>query len=190
MDITAKNICKAYGDNTVLNEYSEVFREGEITAIMAPSGRGKTTLLRLILGLEKPDSGSIIGVPEKCAAVFQEDRLCPGRSVLGNIRIAVGRRVPEERIAVMLERLELAESRNIPAEQLSGGMARRTALARALLYEGGLLVLDEPFNGLDEKNRRIAADTIQEYAKGKTVLLVTHREEDANLLGAKRIVSL
>lgn len=190
MDITIKMVCKAYGENTVLKDYSEVFRGGAVTAIMAPSGRGKTTLLRLILGLEKPDGGTITGVPERCAAVFQENRLCPGRSVLGNIRIAAGRRIPEEQVAAMLDRLGLTESRDVPAEQLSGGMARRTALARALLYDGDLLVLDEPFNGLDEKNRRIAAEMILEYGKGKTILLVTHREEDANLLGAGRIVRL
>ena len=184
MDIVLNSLRKSYDGRPVLTDYSDVFEAGQVHAIMAPSGRGKTTLLRLILGLEVPDAGSITGVPRRKAAVFQENRLCPGLSVLGNIRAVVGRRVPEGEILVLLDRLGLADSARLPAGSLSGGMARRAALARALLYRGELLTLDEPFTGLDEENRLAAAEAIRAYSAGKTVLLVTHRQEDAALLHA------
>ena len=136
MDIRVNNISKSYGEKQVLSHFSACFPRGEVSAVMAPSGRGKTTLLRLILGLEKPDAGEITGVPEAKSALFQEDRLCPELSVLGNIRMVTGRTVPEEEIRRLLAFLGLEESVETPARALSGGMARRTALARALLYPG------------------------------------------------------
>lgn len=190
MDIILKNISKSFGENSVLQNFSAVIPQGEVTAVTAPSGRGKTTLLRLILGLERPDSGEISGVPEKCAAVFQEDRLCPELSVSGNIRMAVGRTASRQQIDDMLRQLGLGDSGDKPAGQLSGGMARRAALARALLYGGDLLVLDEPFNGLDSENRQLAAEAIKKYASGLTVLLVTHRQEDLELLGAGNVIEI
>ena len=190
MDIVLNSLRKSYDGRLVLTDYSDVFEAGQVHAIMAPSGRGKTTLLRLILGLEAPDAGSITGVPRRKAAVFQENRLCPGLSVLGNIRAVVGRRVPEGEILVLLDRLGLADSAQLPAGSLSGGMARRAALARALLYRGELLTLDEPFTGLDEENRLAAAEAIRAYSAGKTVLLVTHRQEDVALLHATRCHTL
>lgn len=190
MDILIKSVSKKYADHRVFHNFSQVIPKGETTALMAPSGKGKTTLLRLILGLEKPDSGEITGIPERCAAVFQEDRLCPELSVLGNIRMAVGRNVSRQQMDEMLRELGLADAADKPANQLSGGMARRAALARALLYDGELLVLDEPFNGLDGENREMAAAAIKKYAAGRTVLLVTHRQEDLTLLGARHVIEI
>lgn len=182
MDICVEKVCKSYGDKQVLRDFSARFPQGRVSALTAPSGGGKTTLLRLILGLERPDSGRITGVPARKSAVFQEDRLCPAISVLGNLRMVLGREVPEGEILRLLDLLELAEAVHTPAEQLSGGMARRAALARALLYPGELLVLDEPFNGLDPQTRARAAQAIGEYARGRTVLLVTHHREEQTLL--------
>ena len=190
MDIRVNNISKSYGEKQVLSHFSACFPQGEVSAVMAPSGRGKTTLLRLILGLEKPDAGEITGVPEAKSALFQEDRLCPELSVLGNIRMVTGRTVPEEEIRRLLAFLGLEESVETPARALSGGMARRTALARALLYPGELLVLDEPFNGLDSGARERAAQAIVRYAPERTVLLVTHRREELELLNASRLVEI
>lgn len=190
MDIRVNNISKAYGEKQVLSRFSACFPQGAVSAIMAPSGRGKTTLLRLILGLEKPDEGEITGVPEAKSALFQEDRLCPELSVLANIRMVTGRAVPEEQIRQLLEFLGMGGSGETPACRLSGGMARRAALARALLYPGELLVLDEPFNGLDADTRQRAAQAIARYAAGRTILLVTHRREDLELLNARRLVEI
>ena len=175
-----QNVSKAYGGKPVLSHFSAVLAPGGRYALMGPSGVGKTTLLRLILGLEKPDGGKITGVPGKKSAVFQESRLIPELTVRGS-------RFPEAEITAMLTRLDLTDCLDTPAANLSGGQQRRSALARALLYGGELLVLDEPFTGLDEDNRRKALDAIRAYPKEAIVLLVTHSREDAEALGAEII---
>ena len=90
MDLILKDISKAYGENQVLDHISLTFPQGSRTCVMAPSGRGKTTLLRVILGLTKPDQGIVTGRPAKIAAVFQEDRLCGNLTVGGNLRMVCG----------------------------------------------------------------------------------------------------
>lgn len=190
MDIVLTDICKAYGEKTVLEHFSCVIPQGSICAVMAPSGAGKTTLLRLILGLEKCTSGMVNGIPLSKSALFQEDRLFPGMTVLANLRAVLSRKVPEETILSMLDRLGLSECAGQKAAELSGGMARRTALARALLYEGDLLALDEPFNGLDEENRLRAADVIRYFRNGRTTILITHRKDDLELLGVTQVITL
>ena len=132
-------------------------QSGEFVVVCGESGCGKTTLLRLILGLETPDGGEIAGVPARRAAVFQEDRLCPQLTALENVLLISGRK-KEREARDMLARLGLGESLAVPAAELSGGMRRRCALARALCAEFDLLVFDEPFKGLDEANRRAAMD--------------------------------
>lgn len=189
MDIQLLNVCKAYGQQTVLQNFSCIIPGGSVCAVMAPSGTGKTTLLRLLLGLERPDSGSILGIPNKKAALFQEDRLCMNLSAETNIRMVTGRQVSREQITSLLNRLGL-ENEKKPVSELSGGMRRRTALARALLCSSELLVLDEPFTGLDEENRLLAADAILEYRNSRTLIFVTHRQEDLSLLGAEQVVRL
>lgn len=189
MDIILSCVCKAYADKPVLQDFSCRIPAGSVCAVMAPSGGGKTTLLRLILGLEKPDSGTISGVPKEKSALFQEDRLCPGLSAAANIRMAVPH-CPEGEIRQLLGDLGLADSRNLPAAQLSGGMARRAALARALLAPGELLILDEPFTGLDADSHRLAAETILSHRRNRTLLLVTHDPQDLPLLCADQCITL
>lgn len=181
MDIVLKEVSKSYGGKQVLSNFSCTIPEGSVCAVMAPSGAGKTTLLRLILGLEKPDRGEVLGVPREKGVLFQEDRLCPRLSVLKNIRMAVGKAGAEQAKA-LLDFLGLADCADQPAGQLSGGQARRAALARALLASGQLLALDEPFTGLDDAARLRAAEAIRAYRRGRTLLLITHRQEDLPLL--------
>lgn len=190
MDLILNDICKAYGGNKVLEHVSLTFPQGSRTCIMAPSGRGKTTLLRILLGLTGPDSGTVAGRPVKTAAVFQEDRLCGNLTVGANLRMVCGRTRKDPEIRALLTALGIGETLDLPASQLSGGMARRAALARALLADPELLILDEPFTGLDDAARERSAAAIREWAPGATVLLVTHRKEDAALIGAARIVEL
>lgn len=179
------HISKAYGSKPVLQDLTLSFPQGGRWAVMAPSGTGKTTLLRILLGLEAPDSGTVSGVPHNTAAVFQEDRLCKNLTVRGNLRMVLGRSYREAEAVALLARLGLENCLDLPASQLSGGMARRVALARALLTKPALLILDEPFTGLDEAARLRCAEAIRDLPGDITVLLVTHREEDAALLGAK-----
>lgn len=185
-----KNICKAYGEKPVLENVTLSFAQGCRVCLMAPSGRGKTTLLRIVLGLEKPDSGTLSGVPAKTAAVFQEDRLCKSLTVGANLHMALGKAYSEETAQEMLASLGIGDTLSMPADQLSGGMTRRAALARALLTEPELLILDEPFTGLDDHARELCGKAIRALPEKTTILLVTHREADAAMIGAERIVRL
>lgn len=184
--IRIENLSKSYGDTCVLRDFSARLPLGETTVITGVSGGGKTTLLRLILGLEAPDAGTIAGVPEARAAVFQEDRLCPQLTALENVLFAAGRKKePEARR--LLSRLGLGDSMDAAASALSGGMRRRCALARALCTEHEILVLDEPFKGLDAETRRAAMEAVRESSHDKTVLLVTHDAAEADFFGENRL---
>ncbi len=190
MDIVLKNLCKSYGDHIVLNQFSAILPEGQVTAVMAPSGRGKTTLLRILMGLEQADSGSISGLSgKKISAVFQEDRLCKNLSPVSNIRLVAPELKKTEIIAAM-KQVGLTGCFSQPVRELSGGMKRRVAILRALLADYDVLFLDEPFKGLDAETRQLViADTRQKSA-GKTVILITHEEEDASLMGAYQILTI
>lgn len=189
MDIELKDVSKSYEGKQIFSHFSCTIPQGSCCAVMAPSGAGKTTLLRLILGLEQPDGGEILGVPLEKAVLFQEDRLCPQLSVLKNIRMAV-RKCGTEQTKALLEFLGLADCAEQPAAKLSGGQARRVSLARALLASGQLLALDEPFTGLDEASRLRAAEAIRAYRRGRTLLLITHRQEDLPLLEVTERIDL
>ena len=187
MDIIVRNLTKSYGGREVLRGVSFTAGEG-VTCVMAPSGSGKTTLLRLILGLEAPESGEV-SVPPGCrfAAVFQEDRLLEGLDALENLRFVLGPDLEEPAAWSLLEELGLGDVGNKPVRTYSGGMKRRLALARALLTPSDVLVLDEPFTGLDGDNRLRALECVRRAAAGKPVLLVTHDPRDAADLGARRV---
>ena len=185
--ISIEHISNSYGETVVFRDFSARLPLGETSVITGVSGGGKTTLLRLILGLETPDEGTITGVPARRAAVFQEDRLCPQLTALENVLLIAGRK-REREARDMLVRLGLGESLAVPAAELSGGMRRRCALARALCAEFDLLALDEPFKGLDEANRRAAMDAVRGALSGdKTVLLVTHDAAEAEFFGGNRL---
>ena len=183
-----KNLCKAYGDLPVLESVSFTAGVG-VTALWGPSGVGKTTLLRILLGLEKPDSGELMGMAVRWSAVFQEDRLLEGLDALGNLRFALGTDYEEAKAAAMLTALGLTWETGKPVGAWSGGMKRRLALARALLAPSEAIALDEPFTGLDDENRQRAIRAIRRVAETKPVLLVTHDRTELNLLRAN-IVNL
>ena len=185
MELTVENLTKHYGGQPVLQGVSFTLREG-VTCLMAPSGAGKTTLLRILLGLEKADGGRVTGLAgRRISAVFQEDRLLPGMDAEGNLRFVLGTAWDEGRAAALLGELGLAAVGEKPVRDYSGGMQRRLALARALLIPFDLLLLDEPFAGLDRDNRDRAANCVRRHGAGRTVLAVTHDERDAAALGAE-----
>ncbi len=188
MSILIQDVFKSYNGRPVLRGVSCEIPSGSRWAILAPSGAGKTTLLRLLLGLEAPDSGHISGVP-RAAVLFQENRLLSRCSAIRNLRMTVPR--AKQEIPVLLTALGLDQaSQEKPVCQLSGGQARRVALARALLAPGALLILDEPFTGLDEETHLLAARCIQSSLRNRTLLLVTHRTEDLPLLGIRQCIHL
>lgn len=181
--IKLEKINFSYEGKTVLKDFSFTVREKDRLALMGPSGCGKTTLLRLIMGLEKPQSGAISGRKRPVAAVFQEDRLLPHLSILENAALASE---DLKNAARILTALGLGEELENKPAALSGGMRRRVAIARALCTPASLLILDEPFNGLDDATKKHTAKIILEEWNG-AILAVTHLPEEAELLGAKII---
>ncbi len=181
-DIVISGLCKSYGDTQVLSGFSTTFPHGQITAIMGASGCGKTTLLNILLGLQKSDSGNITGLPDTAAAVFQENRLCEMFTPLTNLTMACPT-LTKKQAADHLAGLGLGETLSRPVAQLSGGQKRRVAIARALLSDGELLVLDEPFKGLDATTLAIVSDYMRDNRRGRTTLIVTHNEEELKGLG-------
>ena len=183
MDIILEGISKSYGTHAVLRALSLRIPSGSVFGIMAPSGAGKTTLLRLIAGLERPDEGRILGADGRIAMVFQENRLLPWGTAAGNIR-AFCPGLRREEILCALSDVGLEGCADLPVPSLSGGMARRVALLRALLSAWDILLLDEPFKGLDDDARQLAIDAVLRRRAGRTVLLVTHDLCEAQALGA------
>lgn len=184
-----QHLCKSFDGKMVLDHVSLTLESGGTACLMAPSGRGKTTLLRCIAGLEAPDSGQITDLPERIAYVFQEDRLCDGFSAVDNIRLVTGKALGEGEIRRHLEELGLAGSLDQPVRELSGGMRRRVVISRALCFGADLLLLDEPFKGLDDEARQQTADYILRHRGAAAILCVTHDREDAAALGGADIVT-
>ena len=183
-DIAIENLTKSYGEKRVLSGFSTVFAAGETVLLSGPSGCGKTTLLRLISGRETADSGKITGVPERIACVFQEDRLLPGFSVRKNLRLVTGVKNSGEAQAI-LEALGIGDTLDKSVNELSGGMQRRVAIARALLFPADLVLMDEPFKGLDSETKKAVLRTVRTRLRGKTFLLVSHDETEAAALSAR-----
>lgn len=182
-DVVVRDVTMRYGEQVVLSHFSHRFSAGRAHCVMGPSGCGKTTLLRLIAGLETPESGEIEGVG-KLGFLFQEDRLISHLTARKNVALVLTGRDTDARAGAALEALGLSDSMDKPAHELSGGMARRVAIARAVLFESKLLLLDEPFRGLDEQTRAQAAAWTATHTAGRTLIAVTHDRQDAELLNA------
>ncbi|MDR1245997.1 MAG: ATP-binding cassette domain-containing protein [Clostridiales Family XIII bacterium] len=187
MDIRVVNLNKAFGSHIVLENMNLLFAGGKRTVIMGESGCGKTTLLRILMGLEPQSSGEIKGTPEYISAVFQEDRLLEEFSAVSNIAFAADKGVTKELILRHLDELGLRENARQSAGELSGGMKRRVVIARAMLAKKELLLLDEPFKGLDDRNRDSTAAYIKRHSEGVTTIIVTHDIYEVALMEATLI---
>lgn len=187
------NLGFSFGKKVVLKDFSMTLKKGEIVALMAPSGYGKTTLLGLIAGLYKPQKGEIENSFEKVTYVFQEPRLFPWLTVTENLLAVINEKdeTSKQAVAECLTLVGLSDAANKYPSELSGGMKNRAALARALVYGGDLFLFDEPFAALDENLRHDLTAKIKEYlrARGASAILVTHNKEDATEI-ADRILTL
>ena len=214
--LALRSVTKSYDGQPVLSDLSLEFSARTFYCLMAPSGNGKTTLFRLILGLEKPDSGVILfgtsagntgnndikassgtvsksdlcrirGVRPLISAVFQENRLLECYTAIENLRFALGKQYSSEALTTYLLRLLPEDALNKPVCEFSGGMKRRVAILRAILAPSEIILMDEPFTGLDADTRQLTIDLVKELCAGKLLIVATHSEDDAELLGAKII---
>ena len=259
--IAVRNLTKRFGSNTVLEDFSADIPKGSATALMGPSGAGKTTLFRILAGLETADDGCVRGLEgTKLSAVFQEDRLCAYLSAAENIllvqadgssgrkicpwkygtdrssgrkispwkygtdrssgrnitpwKYGTDRSVPNKASGILALESTAARTKGAsaastmdpeltgalkafglpvtpaPVSTWSGGMKRRVSLLRALLADWDVLFLDEPFKGLDEETKLAVISRVREMTAGKTVILITHDEEEARLLGCSGIIAV
>lgn len=182
--IKIDNISFSYKEKKIFSNFSLDIGNNDKICLFGESGCGKTTLLRLILGLEKPKKGKIIKTTDKVSVVFQENLLLPFKTVLENITLMGA----DSKTALYhLEKLGVADYAQSLPDKLSGGMKRRVAIARALANDFDFLVLDEPFTGLDEENIKTAAEHILNTVKDRPIILVTHSPLEAELLKTKII---
>ncbi|MGL5414099.1 MAG: ATP-binding cassette domain-containing protein [Clostridium sp.] len=180
MDIILKNISKCFEEKEVLKNLNLTIEEKKVTIIIGESGIGKTSLLKILMGIDRNFIGKVSGIENKrISVVFQENRLCENLTVKMNIRI-INEKISDEEIDRYLNKLGIKESLNTKISHLSGGMKRRVAILRALLNPFDILILDEPFKGLDSNNKRKTIDVFKEKIKGKTVIIVTHDNGDSN----------
>lgn len=184
------NLSKAYGTLPVIEGLSLEFRKGSVTAVLGPSGCGKTSILNILAGLDHAYTGSLQGFGKAGAAyVFQEDRLMPWMSARANVEFVLRPFMDKKRrTAAALKAMEavgLAGSADQLPEQLSGGMRRRVALARAFAFPSEVLLLDEPFSALDLKTRISVMDLFLDLRQsdGRTAIVVTHDVREAIYLG-------
>lgn len=199
MRLDLQGITVAFDDNVVLDDVSLSVASGEIVGLLGPSGSGKSTLLRAIAGTIRPDRGTIAldgrdvsAVPTHARGVgmvFQDNQLFPHRSVGENVAFGlkmtgIGRADRRRRAEDWLDRVGLAGLQDRDVTKLSGGEAKRVALARTLIVEPAIVLLDEPLTGLDrELHDRLAHDLAELLrATGSTVLLVTHDADEAAIV--------
>lgn len=187
--IEVNHIYKKFGKEYIFEDFSISFADKQVTSIIGPSGCGKTTLLRMIAGLESFEKGMISGVEQgNISFVFQEDRLLPWLNVFQNIELVLKSKFNQEeskwKIQEVLAQLDLSEASEMMPNELSGGMQRRVAIGRALAYDSDIILLDEPFKGMDNK---LKSQVLPELAAiwektQKTIILVTHDLADTHFL--------
>lgn len=183
------NITKKYEGHVVLHNLNLSLEEGKIYALMGPSGCGKTTLLHILLGIVQADSGTVEGIDGKTfSAVFQENRLFEFLTAAENV--AVVQKKPENpaKIEEILKEILPGEALCQKTEEYSGGMKRRAAIARAMLSEADVILMDEPITGLDDATRNQVIAFILKYRRGRTLIFSTHQEKDVELFHAERIL--
>lgn len=182
-DIEIKGLTKSYQEKNLFNQLDLRLKKGKVYCLMGPSGCGKTTFLHILLGLIKPDSGMVMGVEkERIVAVFQESRLFEEFKAIDNAFLFGTLSKGNEWEWEEFRRLLPIDALDKPTKELSGGMQRRVAILRAMNAKASVIVMDEPFSGLDEEMKRKTAAYILERKGNKTLIISTHNKEDVELL--------
>jgi sulfonate transport system ATP-binding protein len=199
--VSLSRVDRTFGTHSVLHEVDIEIEPGEVVALLGSSGSGKSTLLRLIAGLDRPTEGrieidgqAVRGIDPRCAIVFQEPRLLPWRSLAANVEFGLppgtARSNGSAAVQHWLDVVGLADFRDHYPRQVSGGMAQRAGLARALARRPSVLLLDEPLAALDALTRLRMQDllnTVQQEA-GTTTVLVTHDVDEATILADRVLI--
>ncbi len=183
--VKIKKLNKSFGENIIFKDFEMSVEKDEHVGITGPSGCGKTTLLRMICGLDKDFSGEI-KLTGKAAYVFQDSALFPWLNAKDNVKAAVSSDKDKKESDLFAK--ELLCSMGLAGDiikypsELSGGMQRRVALARALAFDCDIVLLDEPFSGLDEETKDSVSGLIKEYCINKTLIMVSHDTEELDKL--------
>ena len=165
-----------YENNTVLNDLSYTFEDKNKYALIGTSGIGKTTLLNILCGIRKADGGTVISDYSRPSYIFQDPRLFPWMTALENVELVYNDKERAKDILLSLLK-DTNALKNFPNE-LSGGMKQRVSIARALAYDGDIVFMDEPFQGLDAETRQEVRKLVFESLADKTVIMITHDIED------------
>lgn len=203
MDIKIQHVSFGYDDVYLLHDLNLTIKQGERICFMGPSGCGKTTILQLISGILTPKSGQVSGVNTKrISMVFQENRLCEPLSAKANLQIGLlrgaynpnkehtidlggGKLMRQSFLDTQLKEVGICTAEKQKVSSFSGGMKRRVAILRAMLSDSELVIMDEPFQGLDEKAKREVITYIDKHLGDRTFILVTHDKAEAMLLGCR-----
>ena len=183
-----ENIEKSFGEKKVLRVVSLTLEKGDICALSGMSGCGKTTLLRILAGLEKMDGGRFT-VEGKIAFSFAEARLFPKFTVLENVASVLSEKSKKEREAralLCLEKMGLSDAAMLFPAELSTGMAARVSLARAMAYDGDIYFLDEPFKSLDGEIKRQVMDEFHDFLKDKICFFISHDPLESDYFATKK----
>ncbi len=183
--MTIKNLNKSFENNIIFKDANFEFSTGKITYLMGKSGIGKTTLLRIIAGLDKNYTGEVERF-ERLAYVFQEPRLFPSLTIGENIKIVNQHSSVD--VKEILEIVELSKCENMYPNELSGGMKTRVSIARAIYYDADVVLMDEPFSSIDQDMKNRIAPKIFNKLSNKTIIVVSHDETEAKTYSNKIVI--
>ncbi len=182
-----KNLFFKFDKEYIIKDFSIKLKDFEFISILGGSGCGKTTLLKIIAGLLEPERGIVDNNFKRIGYIFQDDRLIPWKTVLGNLKLIKN---DENSIRIVLKEVDLLEHINKYPAELSGGMVKRVSIARAILYNFDMLLLDEPFGSLDILTREKIISVVYDLwrKKKKTFIMVTHDPFEAAALSTKVLI--